>query len=178
MEEVEAETRVVHVAGVGEPKVVDPVHPVRPPAFVCIDLVDQRTGPEQGAAAVPRLSHALAGSNLEGNAPLPTFRWLYGGNETARRRRFDRETGENANRTEGVGFEPTEALRLQRFSRWHSAFAKPRDFELSRTFALSTSRLIPPRAGSCRPVADTWLYTWLYNATHEDCTTTPSLDRR
>ncbi len=55
-------------------------------------------------------------SRLVPHHPDPlAVRWLYG---TALRGSTDRETREDANKNaEGVGFEPTEARRPQRFSR-------------------------------------------------------------
>ena len=61
---------------------------------------------------------------------------------------------------EGVGFEPTEALRPQRFSRWRSGFAEARNFQCSRTFAVF---VVPAHPASSRLVSTRWLYTWLYS---------------
>ncbi len=60
---------------------------------------------------------------------------------------------------EGVGFEPTEALRLQRFSRWRGPFANPSNFECSGTF---TAFVVPAHPASSRLIPARWLYTWLY----------------
>ena len=78
----------------------------------------------------------------------------------ARGPRRGREGGEISSvSAEGVGFEPTEALRLQRFSRWRSAFANANKLERFR--ALSEF-VVPAPPASSRLVSTRWLYTWLY----------------
>src|SRR5207249_1481138 len=92
----------------------------------------------------------------------PRRRWLVAGRLCAEgvdrgrggtHRRAREESGElrTARGAEGVGFEPTESLHPQRFSRWLSSFANPSDFECSRTFASFVVRLVPPYPGSFRP---------------------------
>src|SRR6266508_60421 len=80
--------------------------------------------------------------------------------ETALLSSRDRETREKAQQNaEGVGFEPTESLRPQRFSRWRTALANPSNFACSRTLS---EFVVPARPASSRLVSTRWLYAWLY----------------
>src|SRR2546422_9732506 len=47
----------------------------------------------------------------------------------------------------------------QRFSRWPSALAEPRNSECSRTFSPFA---VPTRPASSRLISTRWLYAWLY----------------
>jgi len=58
---------------------------------------------------------------------------------------------------EGVGFDPTESLRPQRFSRWPSGDSEPRTSQCSRTFSAFA---VPTHPSSSRVVSTRWLYAW------------------
>src|SRR5438034_157363 len=90
---------------------------------------NRRRGRARGSAA-RELREGRSRTKDAGSSPLIPFdpgpvavRWLY---ENGERLDLDRETRENPQQNaEGVGFEPTESLRPQRFSRPPHSTALP-----------------------------------------------------